>query len=335
MIDNELISNLKKIGFAENEAKAYVGLVMLQEAGARELHGFTNIPRAKIYEVLDRLVEKKYAEILYGTPIHYKPTDPDELILMIREDFEKTTDFLLDAFDQMEIEPPDNDGDLSSVWYLRSDWTVRNKIRELFEKTDCVIIICNTPEVLFKIEDLLNAAQETLRVLILVNDTSKYDHFSFSVNLYPPNIVSLFDDLMGNTKAEDGCFIISNTKAGIFLQNNENKLEGFYMAKPAIGFIYKTIGFMLSNLDSIQISDNYVPNLKSGTNKLLIGEGKVKSIPESVSRYETSSLESKEKDAVSIEISHFCKETLSLKSKKKANPANETGPGKKTNKYQR
>ena len=51
-IDPQLIRNLEKLGLTENEAKAYIGLVSLREATAREIHELTNVPRAKIYEIL-------------------------------------------------------------------------------------------------------------------------------------------------------------------------------------------------------------------------------------------------------------------------------------------
>ena len=41
-----LINNLERLGLTENEARAYVGLVSLKEATAREIHELTNVQRA-------------------------------------------------------------------------------------------------------------------------------------------------------------------------------------------------------------------------------------------------------------------------------------------------
>ena len=59
-INPQLINNLEKLGLTENEAKAYVGLVSLREATAREVHELTNVPRAKIYEILKVLAKKVF-----------------------------------------------------------------------------------------------------------------------------------------------------------------------------------------------------------------------------------------------------------------------------------
>lgn len=58
-INPQLICNLERLGLTENEAKAYVGIVSLREATAREVHELTNVPRAKIYEVLKVLAKKR------------------------------------------------------------------------------------------------------------------------------------------------------------------------------------------------------------------------------------------------------------------------------------
>ncbi|WP_243684507.1 helix-turn-helix domain-containing protein [Methanosarcina barkeri] len=55
----QLIRNLEKLGLTENEAKTYIGLVSLREATAREIHELTNVPRAKIYEILKVLAKKR------------------------------------------------------------------------------------------------------------------------------------------------------------------------------------------------------------------------------------------------------------------------------------
>ena len=86
-MDTELIGKLKKLGFTENEAKIYVGLLSLNEATAREIHEFTHVPRPKIYSVLERMAKKGYVEIREGTPACFRSIDPQRLIERLREEF--------------------------------------------------------------------------------------------------------------------------------------------------------------------------------------------------------------------------------------------------------
>lgn len=86
-MDPELISKLKKLGFTENEAKVYVCLLTLNEATARQIHEFTNVPRPKIYSVLERMEEKGYVKIRRGSPAYFRCTNPEQLTSRLRDEF--------------------------------------------------------------------------------------------------------------------------------------------------------------------------------------------------------------------------------------------------------
>ncbi|MCQ1536240.1 TrmB family transcriptional regulator [Methanosarcina sp. KYL-1] len=86
-MDSELIGKLQKLGFTENEAKTYVGLLSLNEATAREIHELTHVPRPKVYGVLDRMAKKGYVEIREGTPAYFRGVDPELLTERLRNEF--------------------------------------------------------------------------------------------------------------------------------------------------------------------------------------------------------------------------------------------------------
>ena len=86
-MDVELIDRLKNLGFTENEAKIYVGLLSLNEATAREIHEFTHVPRPKIYSVLNRMAKKGYVEARGGTPAYFRSVGPEQLAERLRDEF--------------------------------------------------------------------------------------------------------------------------------------------------------------------------------------------------------------------------------------------------------
>ncbi|MDM5248506.1 MULTISPECIES: TrmB family transcriptional regulator [unclassified Lysinibacillus] len=55
---DELIAQLKELGFTEYEAKAYTALVQNSHVSAYQVSKNSGIPRARIYDILDLLVEK-------------------------------------------------------------------------------------------------------------------------------------------------------------------------------------------------------------------------------------------------------------------------------------
>ncbi|AKB25806.1 Transcriptional regulator, TrmB family [Methanosarcina sp. MTP4] len=83
----KLIDNLQKLGFTENEAKTYVGLLSLTEATAREIHEITNVPRPKIYGVLERMSKKGYVEVKKGNPTYFRGLNPEQLTERLRKEF--------------------------------------------------------------------------------------------------------------------------------------------------------------------------------------------------------------------------------------------------------
>lgn len=86
-IHMELTDKLQKLGFTENEAKIYVGLLSLGEATAREIHEFTHVPRPKIYATLERMSKKGYIEVIGGTPAYFRSIDPEQLTERLRDEF--------------------------------------------------------------------------------------------------------------------------------------------------------------------------------------------------------------------------------------------------------
>jgi len=258
MKNTELVSNLKKFGLSENEAKAYIGLVVLGEPNVRELHTATEIPRAKIYEVVNSLIEKKYAEMIHGTPIHYKPTDPKDLVQMLHEDYEKTANSILKDFEEMDITSfhDDLNDNEASVWYLRSEWTIRKKLAELFDDAkNHLVILCRAPDILQDIKDELIDISKKKDVWILAENENGFENFPIPILIYPKNIYPLLKDLEESHIVHQNCVIISDTKKAIAIKKIENGMEARYVSQQSIGFLYKTIYYLILNADNIVVPD--------------------------------------------------------------------------------
>lgn len=86
-MQTELTGKLQKLGFTENEAKIYIGLLRQGEVTAREIHEFTHVPRTKIYSTLNRMSKKKHIEVIEGTPAYFRSIDPEQLLERLRDEF--------------------------------------------------------------------------------------------------------------------------------------------------------------------------------------------------------------------------------------------------------
>jgi len=144
-INPQLISNLEKLGLTENETKAYVGLVSLREATAREIHELTNVPRAKVYELLKVLAKKGYLEVRRGTPTYFRAVDPKQIIGKIKDEFFDCTTETLNQLNELSYELPKS----SPVWCIQSEWGIKNRIREILAGAkEELIIFSSSPEYL-------------------------------------------------------------------------------------------------------------------------------------------------------------------------------------------
>jgi len=79
---------LLAIGFSDYEARAYLALLDQAPANGYQIAKLSGIPRAKIYECLERLVARGAAiqvEALDPEVRLFAPTDPDQLIANIEE----------------------------------------------------------------------------------------------------------------------------------------------------------------------------------------------------------------------------------------------------------
>lgn len=84
----DLIQQLKAMNFNEYEAKAYISLVKLGTASAYRVSKDSGVPRARIYEILDILVEKGIVikeEI--DESIQYSPLDVDVFLKKIQSNW--------------------------------------------------------------------------------------------------------------------------------------------------------------------------------------------------------------------------------------------------------
>ncbi|MEA2004113.1 MAG: helix-turn-helix domain-containing protein, partial [archaeon] len=74
-MEQEIIRSLKEFGLTDYEARVYYGACIADIAGATELSKISEVPRARIYDVLSTLARKGWINIIDGKPTKYQPRD--------------------------------------------------------------------------------------------------------------------------------------------------------------------------------------------------------------------------------------------------------------------
>jgi sugar-specific transcriptional regulator TrmB len=83
LIPEDSIEILVELGLTHTEAKAYVSLLCLNTATARNLHTVSNIARQNIYQLLSDLEEKGLIEKVIAKPAKFKPIPADKAISIL------------------------------------------------------------------------------------------------------------------------------------------------------------------------------------------------------------------------------------------------------------
>jgi HTH-type transcriptional regulator, sugar sensing transcriptional regulator len=238
-ISPQLISNLEKLGLTENEAKAYVGLVSLREATAREIHELTNVPRAKIYEILKVLAKKGYLEVRQGTPTYFRAVDPKQVIVKIKDEFLDCATETLAQLNELSYELPK----LSPVWCIQSEWGIKNRIREILaEAREELLIFTSSPEYLQEFEAELKLLEKKCKLIFIVDELERFKSLPFEFR----QITKEFKDSVNNividgTHYSEELFIIADGKESIGVHSVGNKREAVVVRLPIVCHIQKML----------------------------------------------------------------------------------------------
>jgi sugar-specific transcriptional regulator TrmB len=83
MQEYEINEFLEKLGLTEYEAKTLSSLFKLKEAEAPEISRSAQVPKTRVYDVLDRLTSKKLVIEIHGRPKRYMAIEPSEVFKIL------------------------------------------------------------------------------------------------------------------------------------------------------------------------------------------------------------------------------------------------------------
>ncbi len=137
----DIIEELKKLGFNEYQAKIYTALVGLGVATASEISQASGVPPNKVYSVIDSLKSRGLvlAQESDTSTNRYRPRSPDSVIKDLRNEYEK-------AFQKTEnklfaLYERSKKTFIPEMWILRGSQAVFSKIKEMVMDANSTISI--------------------------------------------------------------------------------------------------------------------------------------------------------------------------------------------------
>ena len=234
-----LISNLERLGLTENEAKAYVGVVSLREATAREIHELTNVPRAKIYEVLKVLAKRGYLDVRQGSPTYFRAVDPKQVIGKIKDEFINCAIETLDQLNELSYELPKT----SPVWCIQSEWGIKNRIHEILSGVkEELIVFSSSPEFLQEFEADLKKLEKTCRLTLISDEPERFKLLPFKFRETTKEFTDFINNIIiDGVQYNEEFFMIADGKESIGVHSVGNKREAVVIKLPVICYMQKMI----------------------------------------------------------------------------------------------
>ncbi len=143
---------LRQAGLTDYQARAYIALLSLGDAEASEVAEASDVPRTRVYDVLDDLETHGWITSEPGRPRTYRPLDPRASLQSVRERFE---DAIEEALPRLEARYTEREQRFAgSLWVLEGDQAVLERRREMIENArEWILLLVSNLN--WRIDDLI------------------------------------------------------------------------------------------------------------------------------------------------------------------------------------
>lgn len=152
MFDEKMLSTLQKLGLTRYGAKTYIVITTFSPISAAQIAEEANIPRTKIYDVLNKLEEDGWINVKHGRPMSFTARDPRGLIDACKSNFFIEIDSLSSELSmlydhQIKKEMP-------KVWLIHGKDNIISKSLEMVSKARKNVMMLGDLYFLLEIESL-------------------------------------------------------------------------------------------------------------------------------------------------------------------------------------
>jgi len=171
---SNIAESLKSLGLTKYEALVYIALLKVAGATATEIHEISGVPRASVYPVLDRLIQKNLVSVSNTSPKRFDAMPPEEginnLLTSIEANAEEAKSVLTDIFRQrVGVER----GTQELIWSIYGQENIHIRITDLIHHASQNIrIISNAQFFTQGMIDTLETAGKNVTVEIIVDQWS-------------------------------------------------------------------------------------------------------------------------------------------------------------------
>lgn len=225
MVVNNIASSLKKLGFSDYEAKAWIALLRENPSTPYEVARESGIPTSKIYEVLSRLETKKMVTVTRRDKKSlYAPSDYRKILGKMRDTMDSTLDSLEQNIKKLSPAEP-----VSFIWNLDDYGFCIEKAVEISAVAKESLLISGYKEELHQLKEVLAAREQEGLPIATV-------HFGDSGTSAGIEFQHPIEDTLYSEKGGRGFVIVADRAIALMatVQNN-NHVEGAW--SESTGFV--------------------------------------------------------------------------------------------------
>lgn len=172
----DMINSLKGLGLSRYEAKAYIGLTKLVCGTADEIAEISDLPRSRVYDILNGLEKKGFVSIQRNRPLKYEAVEPKVIFKKEKEKlmskFNKTEQKLEQYYTNQISEIP------APVWLIHYPENIIEKEMDLIKKAKKSITMrigFLLPQEGEMMVNTLNNLPNNVKIRILANPECRVD----------------------------------------------------------------------------------------------------------------------------------------------------------------
>jgi len=188
---NDPITGLMRLGLTEYEARAYVATVSIAEGSVGDISQESGIPRARVYDIMERLAGKGFVEIGSSNPLRYRANDPKRVIPEILAELKLTVD---DIVLQLDKKKKRISKSLTLVWLIPDERGINTRLWEMLDSSpNHVTLIASSRSLLLKYASMLSDISNRIKITAIIDhDAESFRGLLGQTKIMKPNKPVLF-----------------------------------------------------------------------------------------------------------------------------------------------
>lgn len=131
--ESEAIELLEELGLTEYEARCFVALSRVETASAKEISDLSEVPRSRVYDVVERLHRRGLVDVQQSDPREFRALPPEKALQVLRDHHDRTLSEVGDALEDLERS---DDLEESGAWAISDHEHVTDRIETLLGQAD-------------------------------------------------------------------------------------------------------------------------------------------------------------------------------------------------------